>query len=512
MKFLRHPATRFSVIGLITVIGLVLRIPGLERSLWLDEAWVANSVLEPTLWAMFHYSEWLQTSPPLFLVMVRALVTLFGVSNEVFRLVPMFASLLCGTFTLFLLDRFFPGRRYWVAPFAWAFVMLTPQALEYAQALKQYSTESATVAALLWVAWRYVCSPSRANYYWLLAVVALAPALAYPSVFLLPGVVLLVAPRWRRVLGLAGTGAVVFSAIYVIQIQPNSAVALRQHWASDYAGHSALLALAMQTRQLAFLFSSDLSLTLHPKLTLLPFIPLAMSCLLGRRRRKFVLAAFWLPLGLSLVADRLSIYPLSPRTGLFLLPCFALAFSAAAAGLVVRFRGGARQLVAPLLLVLSLVYVARSIQTQPDSSRGIPVEQAEEAITYLYSRVQADDGIYVHASMQESYRHYARRFGFDSPQPVRGQTSWPCCPRGREFPRGKSNAATVREDLARAVQTASPRRWWVVWTDRQEHWDWVAMDDRPVIRDYFSAAGCTERVVDRFHNVGLLLYSCDLQK
>ena len=46
-------------------VGVGLRFHDLGRSLWNDEAWVANSVLTDTLYRMFHYEAWLQTTPPL---------------------------------------------------------------------------------------------------------------------------------------------------------------------------------------------------------------------------------------------------------------------------------------------------------------------------------------------------------------------------------------------------------------------------------------------------------------
>ena len=58
----------------IVLLGftLILGLYGIERSLWLDEAWVANSVHAPTLHGMFYYPNWLQTSPPLFLLLAES--------------------------------------------------------------------------------------------------------------------------------------------------------------------------------------------------------------------------------------------------------------------------------------------------------------------------------------------------------------------------------------------------------------------------------------------------------
>ena len=79
--------TRLALILLLSAT-LVLGLFGIARSLWLDEAWVANSVHAPTLREMFYYPGWLQTSPPLFLLLERGAVRIFGLSNPALRAVP----------------------------------------------------------------------------------------------------------------------------------------------------------------------------------------------------------------------------------------------------------------------------------------------------------------------------------------------------------------------------------------------------------------------------------------
>ena len=83
---------RFATVALLA-LTLLLGLYGIERSLWLDEAWVANSVNASTLGGMFHYPNWLQTTPPLFLLLARVAVKAFGLSTVVLRSVPMLLSL-----------------------------------------------------------------------------------------------------------------------------------------------------------------------------------------------------------------------------------------------------------------------------------------------------------------------------------------------------------------------------------------------------------------------------------
>src|SRR5580698_6394205 len=75
------------------------------RSLWLDEAWVANSVQAPSLSAMFFRTDWLQINPPLFLLLVRWVVRVLGLSSASLRLVPLGLTLLAAVCMLLLARR-----------------------------------------------------------------------------------------------------------------------------------------------------------------------------------------------------------------------------------------------------------------------------------------------------------------------------------------------------------------------------------------------------------------------
>ena len=98
---------RFATVALLA-LTLVLGLYGIERSLWLDESWVANSVNAPTLGGMFYYPNWLQTSPPLFLLLARAAIRVFGLSTVVLRSVPV---LLLLVLVVYLRPQGLLGRR-----------------------------------------------------------------------------------------------------------------------------------------------------------------------------------------------------------------------------------------------------------------------------------------------------------------------------------------------------------------------------------------------------------------
>ncbi len=218
---------RFATVALLA-LTLVLGLYGIERSLWLDEAWVANSVNAPTLGGMFYYPNWLQTSPPLFLLLARTAVRVFGLSTVVLRSVPLLLSLVAVWAMLGA------ARRVVSPPYAvlaTAVLAFHPTVVEYFRSFKQYGGEVAATAAVLWAAVAYLQTPERKQFYVLLGVAVAAMTLSYPTVFLLPGLVLAIAVSHRtRAITLGAVTSLVLGAMYWWLIRPNYSAALRAYW------------------------------------------------------------------------------------------------------------------------------------------------------------------------------------------------------------------------------------------------------------------------------------------
>ena len=82
-------------LAIVVVGGVLPRLNHAGKSLWTGEAWVANSVLSDSLAQMFHYDAWLQTTPPLFLLLVRESVHVFGTLRVSGSAVPVVSSSAC---------------------------------------------------------------------------------------------------------------------------------------------------------------------------------------------------------------------------------------------------------------------------------------------------------------------------------------------------------------------------------------------------------------------------------
>ena len=166
----------------------------------MDEAWVANSLLEPTWTGLFHYREWLQTTPPGFLTLAALAVAAFGHAPAAFRLLPLIAGLLGLGAVTALSRRLSPA----FGLLAVLLVALSPTAIDYSRMLKQYSVELAVAALLILVAWRYVERPGGTRFAVLAATLGVGLTCAYGAVFTVGGVLALTSPVGLMLLGPAG--------------------------------------------------------------------------------------------------------------------------------------------------------------------------------------------------------------------------------------------------------------------------------------------------------------------
>ena len=484
-------STAIVAVVLLAVLGL--GIYGMGRSLWLDEAWVANSVQSPTLGGMFYYPGWLQVNPPLFLLLVRGAVRLAGASNVAFRLVPLLLAC-AASFSLFAVSRRL--LRLPLAALATAIVMLDPTAIEYSRTLKPYSGELAASALLLLMTVSYLQRPDRARFVWLLGAVAVAMTLAYPMVFLVPGIVLAMAgggssrigSRTSAALLAAGSGSVLL-AMYWFSIRPNLSPQLHDFWAvdADHGMTGGLLAA------LVFCLGASVS----------PALVLARGKASPRDLAYLVCAS---PCLLLAGAGMLGLYPVSHRTRLFALPCLVLLALMTVEDLLGRFRVARVAELAAWALTFGLAFYA--VSNQIIEGRGVAEEDFDTAVAFLQRHVEPSDLILVHACCVEGFRLYTAMDHWSPPRILVGDTGWPCCARGKDSRPGVSTEAAVIKDLDSKIPSGYSGRVWLLYTTRPTHWIYTGLDEGNLWRKHLWERGCPPGPYLRFANLALSPMNC----
>jgi len=537
-NILRHRVITYGIIAVIAFYGVALRTVGLGRSLWIDEAWEANAIIAPSISTMFYHSSWLPTCLPPFLLLVRGAVGMFGLTSPVLRTVPCLMGLLACVSMVALAVRLL-SRRY--ALLASALFVLCPVATEFSRTLKQYTSELAATTTILLCAIVYLerATPRR---FWLLAgAVIIGLLIAYPVVFLLPGIVLVVfvspvcsdssvfgsnrpffGSYARAIILTTLTGGILIGE-YLLFILPNlsSSAQFRKTWAAHNGTSGVVSVFALHSYGLLRYLPIP-----HRIMQRTELVGVAVGALLvagfalawlrfrkGRRIWLEVQVISLVPCLLLLIADWLGQYPMVARTGLFLLP-FVVVLLACSLQLTSEFlvdkvrRGWLKPLLNVALVCVTLLVVRDGIISNSFERVRTPYEDIAGAVSFLRENVQSSDILWVNSSASEGFKFYARMTGWNN-APVRfGDTGWACCARGVPEIKTIGSENAVRTDLSGGIPGDFSGKVWLLYTERFEHWQILGLYEPQTMKTFLGERGCSETSTPLFKNMGVSSFDC----
>lgn len=417
---------------LLVALGVGVRLRQLlfNRSLWLDEALLANNVVQRSLSPLLAEPLASNQGAPLGFLLVSDLLSHLPLPTDLaLRIGPFLAGLA----TLALAYRLSLDLLETTAAQA-TFVGLTalaPVLTYYSSEFKQYSGDVAVALAILWAGVRY--RADRRSAALLAAVGAVGLWFSHPSLFVAGAVGLGLAAeaavqrRWRglRPLAAVATGwAVNLGLVYALSLRDLAANRnLVAYWRLGYA--PVLLDSPAELRwywesALGFVFlafgeAGPVGPAPNPgwfsPLNAALLTAVAAGAALLARRQPQVATFALLAVGLTVVASGLKLYPFRGRLILFLTP---LAFLAAA-GLVEwlalsrqRVRRAASWALAAALLAAVAVPSAR-LALKPYNYFDI-----KSALRYVQAQRGADDAAVLTYWTEPAYRFYAPLFGLDN--------------------------------------------------------------------------------------------------
>lgn len=238
------PADRplWVILGLIVACGLATRFIGLgHRSLWIDEAWVANLIESKSYLSTILYEKqpYWSPLPLLFAASIKAAVSLFGNGEAAFRLVPCLFGAASIFLLCFLSRETFGASRLWMIPPG--LIALHPVAIYYSKELKQFSA-GVFFAILLLYLYTLVIKKKDVSIAWLVAFVCaafVAIGFAIPliilvgSISLLLGLKLYLRKAWKPlavlVVGVGAVGAAE-GLMYLFWLRPQLDPAYLSWW------------------------------------------------------------------------------------------------------------------------------------------------------------------------------------------------------------------------------------------------------------------------------------------
>ncbi|MHB8463771.1 MAG: glycosyltransferase family 39 protein [Acidimicrobiales bacterium] len=403
------------------VVGGAVRVEEFlwRRSLWLDEALVVNNIVSRGYVALLHPLSGEQGAPLGWLWVQRTMVTLFGANEYALRLVPLAAGI-AALALVHWLARHVLGP--WPAALATWILALSPQAVRYSVEVKQYSTDLAISAALLFLALQAVehrvvdgRQDRRAiiGWGWLGAI---AVWWSHPAIFVIAGTAVVLAfdaartraadggASWRLVLRASIPWLVSFALDWLVSLRRlGRDPFLHSFWAAGFPPTP-----VRPTSLLSWLVRAPSHLPVDPGgIPMAGVAALLAAVGLGAAsvRRRVPGAMITMPLLVAVGAALVGAYPLRGRLALWLLPVLVVGL----AGLLVTTKEV--KVLAAVVVALVLLVHAPAHQVLNLVHHPTTFQDTRPLLQAVHRRLQPGDQIWVHAEDNAAARFYALSTG-----------------------------------------------------------------------------------------------------
>lgn len=428
---------------LVVAAGTILRLGRYldNRSLWLDESFLAINVDGKSWSQLFGTLDFLQTAPVGFLLAVKSAVRLFGDGELALRLVPFVSSIAALVLFRAVARRVLPAP---AALFALVLFACSPVLLYQSSELKQYSSDVAVALLLVWLALR----AERGGPGWrgLLPLALVAPVavwFSFPAIIVLGAAYATIAVRALRrgerklavmVTALAATWLASFGAVYLVASSNVGAVSSALF--AGEGGHGGFKPADI----VHGLWSTFVDPGGFQDGTNALAVLLAVVGVLWLVRRGEHLVLIVVPVVLAVLAALLDAYPLGGRFSLFLVP-FLFVLVAAGAGLATA---ESRSPAITAILLFLFVAVPPVARAGADLLRPPSRENLKPLLRTLVAGWRAGDSLYVFRNTQYTLRYYA--------------TCKDCDPSGSSFPwpTRLAPAPPAGEEFAPALESVPP--------------------------------------------------------
>lgn len=419
----------FLLVGLLLGFGAYLRLDQFlfNRSLWLDEAFIANQVARGDWVSFFNLPmEYSHFVPPMFAVMGKLFVVIFGDNDLSLRIYPQICSLLSlGLFYLLARRLISP----WATLVSLGLFAISPTLIFHASNLKQYSSDVMLTLALFW-AFTYLPSSDQKSFNTSLVLFALLGIIvvwfSHPSLFILAslglfqGIYYLGQKNWSAALKLMAVGSLwvgSFAILYFIvnggNARESSPIApwLFKFW---HVYNQAFMPSLTNggfpwiTEVFALFFrESGFKSPVFVSVLML----FGMVVLFKQQRR--LLSLLLLPIGITLLASHFEQYVFSGRLILFLLPLTLIFIGVG----VTQFSVLLRQLqnIPYLKGCLGGIFITILMTStiKFPLHKTVQVEESKPALAYLQRHQQPNDIFYIYHWAEPAFHYYAPLYGFN---------------------------------------------------------------------------------------------------
>ena len=408
---------------LIIIFGIILRWDQywLNRSLWLDEAFLAvnlDKTLVELLQRPLDYHDSI-VAPPVFFIITKLIITLFGNTDFILRLYPF----LCSILSLWL---FYQLAKLTISasavPLALFLFAISDNLIFYASGFKHYSSD-VTITLLLFILAIYLLkSVITYNKLLLLTVVGtLAIWFSYPAAFILAAIgsyligFYLINKQWPLVTKFSLISVIWLSSflgMYLFTVGSNiEASPIGKYLVHFWQEAKAFMPSPLSIATLKWIYYNYFKMFNNPgnlEMASLAGILFIGGCISLWAHRKTSLFLLVLPMIIVMLVSFFHYYPFADRMIIFLLPSIYLIIAESITQIQIIFLAYPNTLIitrlAQIILVVSLIDF-------PLYHRHY-VQEIKPILEYVQHNKTPTDTIYLYHWSEPAFRYYAHFYNF----------------------------------------------------------------------------------------------------
>lgn len=389
--------------AVVMLFGILLRVQlyFYNKPFWNDECALALSSIHLSFGGYFRALSYSQAAPPFFLIVSNLFYNIIPLKELALRFFPLVSSCL-SIFVFYLLAKKVLLKKSSII-FAIILFCFNYQLIYYGQEFKQYSSDVFIFITILASYFYFGFQVINKRKLVLVGMIyAFCIWLSFTSLFAIFSVLFLFLLKnfkeYKKILLLSLPIGISFVCFYISQHQLASNDFLHNYWQDGFINANFNNLFSIITNYLGFCFNNFI-------LIILFFVGLLMSLVKIRNEKNFVLL---IPFVLAIVLSYFSIYPLSSRTSLYLLPVVVL-FVVKTIDYMNLKNKFINQLF--IFLIILLTSISVSLATL-GKIRNFEYENILTPLNIAQKEIKNNDILYVSEGSAISYEFYKNKFNF----------------------------------------------------------------------------------------------------
>ncbi|MEO8139200.1 MAG: glycosyltransferase family 39 protein [Gemmatimonadota bacterium] len=400
------------------LIGSLIRLRQYlhARSLWIDEAMLANNILSRSFRQLLQPLDTDQTAPVPLLWFSKLFAMWFSPDERALRLLPFLGGIVLLIALRKTAHRLLPP---WPAALAVLIAALSPMLIYYANELKPYGLDAMWATLVLLLALRVRERPGdRSRWLGLLLAGMVATVATTPAPFVLAGAGIGLAlddgvrrsrGGWTWLTTCAVLWATVFATVYLLLYKSTAQSVYMQHYWVPYFLSPSLPELEAKIDHAVGSGLQDWFLSdggrWRVEVGFLLIVPTVVGAVeLGGRHGRSVAAMLLIPFGLAVFASTMRRYPVAPRLMLFGMPSMTIMLSAGIWAIGEQLYARAR------LPWFAMAFVALLALPGLDAVRQWAVPLDRETLRPLVATIERehlpDAAVYVYGRAMPAWLYY----------------------------------------------------------------------------------------------------------